>query len=405
MAKSRYALVLDVGTTGTKCFVFCEKQASASRRKTEIHILAKAYRTYPVQTPKRGWVEQDPVRMLKACERVMKEAVADSGVDPKRIESFGLTNQRETTILWDSKTMKPVYPAIVWEDARTAQRLKGMGHRASGIARAVRTKTGLTLDPYFSASKVEWILEHVPEAKHLTDVGRLRFGTVDAWLLANLCVGNPHETDETNASRTLLFNIRTRAWDEDLCALFHVPVRILPAVLPPRADFGTLRPEILGCPIPVCAVIGDQQSSMSAAIASARTNTASTTKVTYGTGTFVMQLLGNAFATQKGFFTTLVPVHGKTAYALEAKIRVSGPDVEKRLTHPKELETYLRDLARDVNRHLKRLPATPKEILIDGGITRSPLLAPIQHEVSGIRIRPLTTYDGTALGVAMMLFR
>ncbi len=406
MAKSRYVLVLDVGTTGTKCFVFCEKQASSSK-KMELHILAKAYLTYPVRSPKRGWVEQDPLRMLKACERVIQDAVTDAGIDPANIESFGLTNQRETTILWDSTTMKPVYPAIVWEDDRTARGIEGKRKAASGkrdIEKMVREKTGLALDPYFSASKIEWILANVPATKELADVGRLRFGTVDAWLLANLCVGNPHETDETNAARTLLFNIRTKSWDEDLCALFSIPLRILPAVLPPHADFGALRPGILGCPIPVRAVIGDQQSSMYAAISSARSKKASTTKVTYGTGTFVMQLLGDRFATRKNFFTTLVPINGRTAYALEAKVGVSGPEVSKRLKDDDALTAYLERLAKQVDRHLKLLPVKPKEIFIDGGITRSPLLAPIQRKVSGIRIKPLATYDGTALGVGMMLF-
>jgi glycerol kinase len=392
MAKHRYALVLDVGTTGAKAFVFADGKNGPS-------AVSKAYAAYPVTSPKPGWVEQDPRRLLMACVRVLRNAVADGGIDAKDIESFGITNQRETTILWDSKTMKPVYPAIVWQDRRTARRCAALG---AGTEKLVRTVTGLTLDPYFSASKIEWILRNVKESRPILDVGRLRFGTVDAWLLANLCTGSPHATDETNAARTLLFNIRTRAWDPELCAIFGVPERILPAVLPPRADFGALRPDIVGAPLPVSAVIGDQQSSFYAAVALSKSRP--TTKVTYGTGTFVIQSLGNAFSVHRDSFTTLVPTpNGKTAYALEAKVGVSGPEVQKRLRYPKKLEQYLRKLAKDVDRRLKRLPVRPKTIFIDGGITRSPLLAPIQQEISRIKVKALPTYDGTALGVAMML--
>jgi len=396
MATTRYALVLDVGTTGTKCFVFSKTPASANP-----HVLAKAYRTYPVRSPKRGWAEQDPERILNACRRVIKDAVIDSGISPANIASFGLTNQRETTVLWDAKTLKPIYPAIVWEDRRTA---RSCAARRPTHASVIRKKTGLTLDAYFSASKIEWILTHVPAAQMLSDVGRLRFGTIDSWLLANLCTGNPHVTDETNAARTLLFNLRTRAWDPDLCALFGVPERILPAILPPNAEFGLLHSDILGRSLPVRAVIGDQQSSMAAAIVCAR-RSAGATKVTYGTGTFVMQLLGDRFVIRDGFFTTLVPFKRGTAYALEAKIAVSGPEVAKRLRRPAELERYLRKLAMNVNSAIKRLPEKPKELIVDGGISRSPLLAPIQSEISGIPVRPLPTFDGTALGVAIALLR
>ncbi len=389
MSAKRYSLVLDVGTTGTKAFVFNDR----------CEAIVKTYRAYPVSSPKSGWVEQDPRLLLKACIQVLRDAVKKSHIPVSRITALGITNQRETTILWDANTLTPIYPAIVWEDRRTKHVCTS---RRARHQHEIRTKTGLSLDPYFSASKIEWILTHVPGAQTLADVGRLRFGTVDSWLLTHLCEHAPHVTDETNAARTLLFNIRTKTWDPKLCTIFNIPERILPAVYPSRAEFGWLRSEVIGRSIPVRAVIGDQQSSLYAAITSSQTPRA-TTKVTYGTGTFVMQLLGTTCSLRAPFFTTLVPTDGGTAYALEGKVTVSGPEVTKRLSSPKKLEIYLHDLSRQVNRYVKRLPVKPKEIVIDGGITRDPNLAIFQEDASGIRIRPLATYDGTALGVALLL--
>ncbi len=384
-----YSLVLDVGTTGVKAIIFDQ----------HFRQIRKAYETYPILMPKRGWVEQDPYAILKASIRVLRTVTHQSKLPTTAIKRVGITNQRETFVLWDAKTGEPIHPAIVWQDERTKTRCQELAryHREE-----IRNKTGLNLNAYFSASKVEWVLKNIPRAKDLLRNGRLRFGTMDTWLLWHLSAHQPHLTDETNASRTLLFNIRTKEWDADLCTIFHVPMEILPDVQPSMSSFGTLLPSIIGRPIPVRAVCGDQQSSFFAA--SEFGTHPPITKVTYGTGVFLSQALGSRFTLADDFFTMLVPTKDKRgAYAMEAKICVSGPDVTKRLNRPKALRTYFYQLAKCVDAAIHKLPKKPKEIIIDGGSSRDGLILSIQEEVSGISTQPLISYDGTALGIAMML--
>lgn len=383
-----YSLVLDVGTTGVKAFIF----------DRHLRHIGKAYETYPIRSPKRGWIEQDPHAILKASIRVLRSVTHASKLPTTAITRMGITNQRETCVLWDAKTGEPIYPAIVWQDERTKARCQTL---AKHHQKEVQRKTGLTINAYFSASKAEWLLDHIPKAKKLLEEDRLRFGTIDTWLLWHLSANHPHVTDETNASRTLLFNIRTKTWDEDLCAIFHIPMDILPDVHPSISAFGTLLPSIVGRPIPIRAVCGDQQSSFYAA--SQSTSKSPVTKITYGTGVFLSQSLGPRFALADGFFTTLVPHGHGSAYALEAKICVSGPEVEKRLKRPKALQAYFYELAKQVDTAIQKLPKKPKELLIDGGSSRDGLVLAIQEEVSGISTQPLISYDGTALGIAMML--
>lgn len=388
MKIKKYVLVLDVGTTGVKAFIF----------NANFKQISKAYARYQIRTTKKGWVEQNPNELLKASIKVITETVKKSKIPKNSIKSFGITNQRETTILWDTKTGKPIYPAIVWQDERTKSFCQSLKKKHE---KAVRSKTGLVLDPYFSASKIRWILKNVPKSQMLASQNRLAFGTVDTWLVWHLCKDHPHVTDATNAARTLLMNIRTKKWDEDLLKLFNVPASILPKIQAPASKFGVLKNEIIGTPIPLTAIIGDQQSSMYAATQTA-TRRGRVTKVTYGTGVFVMQELGEKFITKDTFFTTLIPKGKGTAYALEAKVCVSGPEVEKRLEHPKELIRYFYRLARHVDGYIKKLPKKPKEIIIDGGSSRDGLILSIQEEISEIPTQPLVLYDGTALGTAML---
>jgi len=381
--KNSYVLVLDVGTTGIKAFVFDE----------QCQVKAKAYKKISKNRPRKGWVEQDPREILRVSRFVLRRAIKDSRVDPKQILGMGITNQREATVVWNRKTGKPVYPVIGWEDDRTrafCTKLK------KSHGRSIRERTGLTVDPYFSASKVRWILQNVSKKD-------LAFGTLDSWLIWNLCEDHPHVIDETNASRTLLFDIRKRKWSDELLELFEVPKDILPQVLPSRAFFGKMRKEVLGFGCWVLAVCGDQQASAYAAIRSQPASRKNITKITYGTGVFVVQTIRN-FILSSDFFTTLVPTRKGVGFALEGKIEKSGEKVTSLLSSPNKLRAYLRSLALDVDRLIKKLPTRPNELVVDGGSARDGIVTLIQQEVSHIPVFQQTNYDGTALGTALLVW-
>lgn len=384
-----YSLVLDVGTTGVKALVF----------DSNLDVVVRVSKALGKQRPKQGWVEQDPRELVRASKSVLRKAVKDAGLSSRSYSGFGVTNQRETTILWSKKTGRPVYPAIVWEDARTKEFCSRLRGKYQG---AVRRRTGLSLDPYFSASKISWILDTVSEARELLQKDELLFGTVDTWLLWNMLEGRthvrPHVTDYTNASRTLLFNIETLKWDVGLLELFGVSRSMLPEVRSSAAHFGDLRKDVVGFSLPARAVCGDQQSSMYAA-----GTRKGVTKVTYGTGTFVMQMVGSEFTLQDGLFTTLVPGSKKPLYALEMKIGGTGQAVQKLLDKKKSLEPVLRTIAGDVCEILEQLPLRPKKLILDGGIVRDDKLAPLQSEASGLPVETQKVFDGTSLGIAKML--
>lgn len=386
-----FALVLDAGTTGIKAFVFDGR----------CRVLASAYRAIAKTRPRRGWVEQDPAEILKASVAVLRDAVKRSNVSPSSIRGMGITNQREATVLWDRKTGTPVYPVIGWEDARTKRVCRSVPTHA---AKRIREATGLPVDPYFSASKIGWILDHVPGARERANEGRLAFGTVDAWLIWNLCENRPHLTDETNAARTLLYDIRTRRWDTSLAELFHVPSSVLPSVHPSRAYFGSLDKTILGRSVPLVAVCGDQQASTYAAIRSSPPRAPNPTKVTYGTGTFVAQVSGRTFPSHASFVTTLVPDRRGTSFALESKIEGSGETVARLLERPARLRAYLKKLAGKVDDSLRRLPKRPKQVIADGGIARDGIVVELQERISGIPTYLQSPYGGTALGAALLVW-
>ncbi len=391
-SRTGYVLVLDAGTTGVKAFVFDGND----------RIIAKAYKGIGKQRPKSGWVEQDALEILRASKFVLKKAVRDSGIRRENIQALGITNQREATVLWDSKTGRPVYPVIGWEDTRTRAYCRS---RTKTVEAFVRDTTGLPLDPYFSASKIRWILRRIPKSQALLKENRLMFGTIDSWLIWNLCEDHPHVTDETNASRTLLFDLRRREWSEHLLNTFEIPRSILPRVCPSRAHFGRLNSAILGKRLSVVAVCGDQQASSYAAQCVLTEHKRAVTKVTYGTGVFLVQILGSRFIAHPPFFTTLVPTRGNgSVYALEAKIEGSGETVAKLLPTLPRLLAYFSSLAKKVDRLLQKLPNKPNELIIDGGVARDGYVVEIQEKTSGIPACLQDPFDGTALGCALLVW-
>ena len=245
----KYTLVLDAGTTSMKGFVF----------DADYVVIASAYEKLQKSQLSNGWVEQSPEEIISKARKVLSEVVKTSNLNKQDFIGFGITNQRETTIVWHKSTGEPVYPAIVWEDTRTMDycaRLKGKHELL------IRKRTGLYVDPYFSASKIWWILNNVLGIGELAKKKDLLFGTVDTWILWNLCRNQPHITDYTNASRTLLFDIRHLKWDRKLSKIFSVPSHILPKVQPSQSIFGSLADDIVGFELPVMAVCGDQQASL-----------------------------------------------------------------------------------------------------------------------------------------------
>ena len=242
-------LAIDQGTTGTTCLVF----------DLDGDLTGRAYREFTQHFPRPGWVEHDAAEIWEVTQAVAGEALDDAGVVPGELAAVGITNQRETVCVWDPDTGEPLHRALVWQDRRTAERCDEL--RRAGHESLVRTRTGLVLDPYFSATKIEWLLRNVDGLAQRAGEGRAVFGTVDAWLVSRLC--GEHVTDASNASRTLLYDIERGRWDPELCALFGVPERSLPEVRPSIGTFGTTRPEALhGHAVPVAGIAGDQQAAL-----------------------------------------------------------------------------------------------------------------------------------------------
>ncbi len=306
---------IDQGTTGTTVLV-------VDRRA---RIVGQAYAELPQHYPHPGWVEHSPDEILRVTWRVIAQALKHARVSGKRIEAIGITNQRETTILWDRRTGRPVANAIVWQCRRTAplcDRLKQQGH-----AQMFARKTGLVLDAYFSGTKIQWLLDHVVRARQRAERGELAFGTVDSWLLWHLTGGNTHATDFTNASRTLLYNIHAGTWDDSLLSILSIPRQLLPDVLPPSGRFGlTYGRGPLPQGIPILGIAGDQQASM----VGHGCLSSGTAKNTYGTGCFLLVHTGSrAIRSRNGLITTLV--YGGTqapTYALEGSVFIAGAAIQ-----------------------------------------------------------------------------
>jgi len=311
---SSHILAMDQGTTSSRAFVFSSDAKPVSVAQAEFEQIF----------PKAGWVEHDPKAIWTSSLETAREALTRAGVEAGDVAAIGITNQRETTLVWDRTTGQPVHNAIVWQDRRTAafcQTLKAQGHEPS-----VTAKTGLLLDPYFSATKINWLLEHVEGARARADRGELCFGTVESWLIWNLTQGASHVMDVTNAARTLLFNIETLHWDEDLCALFGVPPSLLPEVKDNCAEFGIAHADHFGAPIPILGSAGDQQA---ASIGQACFD-AGQLKSTYGTGCFALLNTGEtrAFSDNRLLGTIASKFDGTLHYALEGSIFMAGATVQ-----------------------------------------------------------------------------
>lgn len=311
---ARYIMALDAGTTSNRCILFNEKSEMCS----------VAQREFTQYFPKPGWVEHDADEIWASQLGVAVEAMNMIGVTAQEVAAIGITNQRETVIIWDKHTGEPVYHAIVWQCRRTSQDCDALKER--GLTEKFKKKTGLIIDAYFSATKVKWILDHVPGARERAEKGDLLFGTVETWLIWKLTKGAVHVTDYSNASRTMLFNINTLEWDEEILAELNIPKCMLPQVKPSSCVYGEADPSFLGGPIPIAGAAGDQQ----AALFGQTCFTAGEAKNTYGTGCFLLMNTGEKpVFSDNGLVTTIAwGLDGKVNYALEGSIFVAGAAVQ-----------------------------------------------------------------------------
>jgi glycerol kinase len=310
---SDFILSIDQGTTSSRAILF----TAAGK------VHATAQQEFPQYFPQDGWVEHEPDDLWKTVLSCCRDVMAQADIGAERIAAIGITNQRETSLVWDRHTGEPLYRAIVWQDRRTADYCELL--TLEGLETSISEKTGLLLDPYFSATKIRWILDEVPNAREKAEQGRLAFGTVDSFLLWKLTGGKVHRTDATNASRTMLFNIHTQCWDDDLLQLFNIPASMLPEVMDCSDDFGATDVELLGGSIPILAMAGDQQ----AALFGQACFTEGMAKSTYGTGCFLMLNTGDtALKSESRLLTTVAyRLQGKTTYALEGSIFIAGATV------------------------------------------------------------------------------
>jgi glycerol kinase len=309
-----HILAIDEGTTSTRALVF-DRSGS---------VVAVAQREIEQHYPHPGWVEHDPEEIWAGTLEVVRGALDKSGLDVARIAAIGITNQRETTIVWDRRTGKPVHRAIVWQDRRTAQTCAAL--KANGAEAGVKATTGLLLDPYFSATKIAWILDHAPGAREAAERGELAFGTIDCFLLWRLTGGKVHATDATNASRTLLYDIRRQRWDEELCRLFRVPPSMLPEVRDNAGEFGTTARGLFDLELLIGGMAGDQQS----ALVGQACFSPGMAKATYGTGCFLLSNTGReVIESRSGLLSTIgYRLGGETAYAVEGSTFIAGAAIK-----------------------------------------------------------------------------
>jgi len=314
MTQKKYMLALDQGTTSSRAILF--NQAGM--------IIASAQKEFRQHFPRPGWVEHDPEEIWSSQSSVTAEVIARSGVRSEEIAAIGITNQRETVIVWDRETGQPVCNAIVWQDRRTADRCRELVE--TGKQEMVRNKTGLMIDAYFSATKIAWILDHVEGARAKAEQGRLCFGTVDSWLIWKFTRGKRHVTDITNASRTMLFNIHEGRWDEELLALFNIPASILPEVQESSGLFAETSGDTTGFSLPITGVAGDQQAALFGQLCLEP----GMLKCTYGTGAFLVMNTGDEPVTSNNNLLTTVAwkIDGKITYALEGSIFIAGAVIQ-----------------------------------------------------------------------------
>ena len=442
-----YLLALDQGTTSSRAIIFDAKG----------QVKASAQREVTIKTPQPGWVEQDAQELWNTQIGVAQQAIAAAGLLAQDIASIGITNQRETTVLWNKKTGKAIAPAIVWQDRRTAAWCEEASQRID--AAMLAKKTGLRLDPYFSATKIVWLLNHHPEAKALAQQGLLAFGTVDSWLVWNLTRGERHVIDMSNASRTLLMNLNTQQWDDELLALFGIPSSILPQIIPSGGVIAETADGLLGRRIPIGSAIGDQQS----ALFGQACFQPGMAKNTYGTGCFMLMNTGeNLQVSQHQLLSTLAwqAPQQKAQFALEGSVFMAGAivqwlrdglgiirqsgDVEMLASQVKdtdgvvlvpaftglgapywdsEARGMLTGMTRGTNRyHIARAaleaiafqvadvleamqldaPIPLTELRVDGGACRNDMLMQFQADLLGVPVLRPKIQETTALGAALM---
>lgn len=443
-----YILALDQGTTSSRAILF-------DRYGRQV---ASAQEEFPQIYPKPGWVEHNPDDLWNSQYRVAKEVLIKAGVHASEIAAIGVTNQRETTLIWDRQTGQPIYNAIVWQCRRTVETCEAL--KAAGHTDAIRARSGLVIDAYFSGTKVAWILDHVPGARSRADRGELAFGTVDSWIIWKLSGGALHMTDVSNASRTMLYNIAENAWDDQLLAWLNVPAAVLPTVMPSSAVYGTTDPSLFGAAIPISGAAGDQQS----ATFGQACLTPGMVKNTYGTGCFMLMNIGETPKSSPGGLLTTVGwrlgVGGAATYALEGSVFIAGAAIQwlrdelRMIQHAAESETLAASIAdtggvyvvpafvglaapywdgyargsisgltrgsgraqivratleaiayqtRDVVDVMKRdaglqLPA----LRVDGGAVRNNWLMQFQADILGVPVQRPTVTETTALGAAYL---
>jgi glycerol kinase len=314
MSKSQYILSLDQGTTSSRAILFDHSGS----------IVEVAQKEFEQIFPKPGWVEHDPDDIWSSQVSVAAEVVTKAGIKAKDIAAIGITNQRETTLVWDKKSGKPVYNAIVWQDRRTASTTDRL--KDEGYADLFQKKTGLVLDPYFSGTKVQWILDNVDGARSKAENGDLLFGTVDSWLIWKMTNGQKHVTDVTNASRTLIYNIHDLEWDEELLDILDIPASMLPEVASSSEIYGKTAGDIFATRIPISGIAGDQQAALFGQICTQK----GMAKNTYGTGCFMLMNTGNKpIKSQNNLLTTIAwQMNGETEYALEGSVFIGGAVVQ-----------------------------------------------------------------------------
>lgn len=443
---SQYILSLDQGTTSSRAIVF-DKAGK---------IVSVAQKDFKQHFPKSGWVEHDPQEIWTSQSSVMIQALTNEGIKASEIAAIGITNQRETTVLWDRKTGKSIYNAIVWQDRRTAAYCDEL--KAQGKAEMIAEKTGLILDAYFSATKIKWILDNVDGAREKAEKGELAFGTIDTWLIWKLTGGKTHATDISNASRTMIFNIHKEQWDEELLSLFDIPKSLLPEVKESSEIMGETAGDILSHKIPIAGVAGDQQAALFGQLCTQ----SGMAKTTYGTGCFLVMNTGDKPVQSNNKLLTTVAwkVNGKINYALEGSVFIGGAAIQwlrdgiEFFGHAKESEelaisledndgvyfvpalaglgaphwdqnargaffgitrgTTIAHMTRaaleaiayqvyDVIKAMEKDNGEPtKELRVDGGATANNFLMQFQADILGCKIQRPKIIETTALGAAFL---
>jgi glycerol kinase len=314
MKMKRYILALDQGTTSSRALLVTQDASVRAIAQTEFKQIF----------PKNGWIEHDANEIWSSQLKVAKEVMEQLSREDAEIDAIGITNQRETVVVWDADTAEPIHHAIVWQDKRTTERCEAL--KAEGKTELIRSKTGLVIDAYFSATKIEWILDHVDGARERAQAGKLKAGTIDSWLIYKLTDGKTHVTDVTNASRTLIFNINTLEWDEELLALFRIPAAMLPKVASSSEVYGHTSESIFGKAIPIAGIAGDQQS----ALFGQHCTEVGMVKNTYGTGCFMLMNIGEKpVLSQANLLTTIAwKIGDQVTYALEGSVFMAGAVVQ-----------------------------------------------------------------------------